>query len=543
MAASERLVCCKKGALFFMKLFKPMKSTRRSLLKQFAATASASMLATLPQAHAQTAAPKAHFGMEDVVARAKALSESPFQDAPPPLPKEIANLDFDTWRSLRFNPSKAFLADRNGAYRLELFHLGHLFKRPVVVNIVHDGIVAPIPYSPSLFEMDRLKLKQVLPVGLGFAGFRLHTHLNDPQRFDELIAFLGASYFRFLGRDQHYGLSCRAIAVNAGTDQEEFPFFKEFWVNSPAVDAARVTVYGLLDGASVTGAVQMEIYPGMNTVVDVHFTLFTRRDNVKLGFAPLTSMFLNGENDHRIASGYRPQLHDSDGLLMHSGHGEWIWRALRNPAKPEISSFMDQSIKGFGLLQRERAFSAYQDIDLAYQNRPSYWVEPHGDWGKGRVELIELPTADESNDNIVASFVPEVTPAVGKPFNFSYQITATRNMPHLSPGGRAIHTFVAPAAALGAKDPAPTDSTRFIIDFADGDLAFYLHDPALLKVMASASNGKILRTAIEANPAIGGFRANVDVQVPAGQAADVRVFLQAGARTLTETWTFPFAAI
>ncbi|MBO0734283.1 MAG: glucan biosynthesis protein G [Methylocapsa sp.] len=484
--------------------------------------------------------PLPKFEFENVIGLAHELASAEFDSTAPILPDPLNTLDFDSWRDIRFRPEKAFLATNGSKFRLQLFHLGHLYRRPVIINTIRDGIAAPIPYAANLFDYGRTKIDKPLPVNLGFAGFRLHYPLNSPKVFDEVIAFLGASYFRFLGRGQRYGISARALAVDAGTPNEEFPFFREFWIESTESAADRITIYGLLDGQSATGAYRFELYPGVETAIEISAVLFARKANVRFGLAPLTSMFFIGENDHRFDDDFRPELHDSDGLLIHSATGEWIWRPLRNPAKPEFSSFLDRDARGFGLLQRDRDFSHYQDLDLAYQMRPSYFVEPRGSWGEGAVALAELPTEHETNDNIVAYFVPKSSLEPQKSFNYAYRLVSTLDPAGLSPNGRTLNTYQTSAAARGSAEPLIPGSRRFIIDFTGGDLGFYAGDPELVEVVPTASQGKITRFFIVPNPYINGFRAVIDLQLEPGQSADLRAFLRAGARTLTETWTFPW---
>ena len=487
------------------------------------------------------APPAPRFSYADVVKRARDLAGAPFDSGVAALPEPLAKLDFDAWRDIRFRPDRAVLA--GGPFRLQTFHLGHLYKRPVTINIVRDGLATPIPYATGLFDFGRTKIDRPLPVNLGFAGFRLHYPLNDPKVVDEVIAFLGASYFRFLGRRHRYGLSARGLAIGAGTNgSEEFPFFREFWVETPEAGAERVTIHALLDGESVTGAYRFDVYPGTETVVDVGVTLFPRRAITALGIAPLTSMFFSGENDRRLPEDFRPELHDSDGLLIHSGTGEWIWRPLRNPAQAVTSAFLDKDIRGFGLLQRDRVFEHYQDLDLAYELRPSYWIEPRDSWGEGRIELVELPTSDETNDNIVASFVPKDAPEPGKPLTLGYRITAMMDGARLSPGGRAVNTYKTQARALGSAETAGPGTRRFIVDFAGGELAYFIGDPSQVEVVPTTTNGRITRSFLVPNTHTNGFRAGIDVQLEPGQSTDLRAFLKAGNRALTETWTFPWKA-
>jgi periplasmic glucans biosynthesis protein len=481
------------------------------------------------------------FGFDDVVRRARDLSIAPFDATIAKLPDGLETLDFDGWRDIRFKPEKAIFTQQNSAFRLQVFHLGHLYRRPVTINTIRDGIATPIPYTAALFDYGKTKFDRVLPVNTGFAGFRLHYPLNNPRVYDEVCSFVGASYFRFLGRGQDYGISARALAVQAGTNQEEFPFFREFWIETPGPNADRAVFYGLLDGLSVTGAFRFELHPGEDSVMEIRSTLFARRSGVKFGLAPLTSMYFLGENDRRPNEDFRTELHDSDGLQIETATGEWIWRPLRNPLWMSISTFSDKSTRGFGLMQRDRNFASYQDLDLNYQLRPSYWVEPAEAWGEGKVELVELPTIDETNDNIVASFVPNDMPEPGKPFPYDYKITSSLNLARLSPNARTVNTFQTAARALGSRETPAPGSRRFLIDFAGGELAYFAADPNLVEAVSSISQGSILRAFVVANPHVEGIRAIVDVQVPAGQTGDIRVFLRAAGRTLTETWTFPWA--
>jgi glucans biosynthesis protein len=512
---------------------------RRTLLAGFVA-ASGGLAPAMAQQSVEPAKSPPTFGYDDVVKRARDLAGAPFDVQVAPLPDSLARLDFDAWRDIRFKSEKPLLGP-GSPFRLELFHLGHLYKRPVTVNVLRDGLPAPVPYASNLFDYGRNKIDGALPVNLGFAGFRLHYPLNAPHVMDEVIAFLGASYYRFLGRGQRYGLSARGLAIGAG-EQEEFPFFREFWIETPPPGAERAVIHGLLDGESATGAFRFELYPGMETSVEATATLFARRPIQALDMAPLSSMFLAGKNDHRFDEDFRNELHDSDGLLIHNGSGEWIWRPLSNPEQPAVSAFLDKDVRGFGLLQRDRSFEHYQDLDLAYELRPSYWVEPREGWGEGRVGLVELPTHDESNDNVVASWTPRDTIAAGRSLSYGYRITALMNDARLTPGARAINTWRTTPRALGSAEPVAPGATRFLIDFSGGDLAYFLGDPTLVEIVPSTSAGRITRSLLAPNTHVRGFRAAIDVQIDPGQSCDLRVFLRGANRALTETWTFPWRA-
>ncbi|NIX78006.1 glucan biosynthesis protein [Microvirga terricola] len=511
--------------------------SRRALLQSLLATVAMPALAQAPQGAPVTA----QFRFEDVVRKARELAAAPYEDTPTQLPEPLNRLSFDDYRDIRFRPDRAFLSSGGGLFRMQLFHLGFLYQRPVTVNVVRDGVPTPIPYQRELFDYGRNKIDKPLPVNLGFAGFRLHYPLNDPRVFDEVIAFLGASYFRFLGADQKYGLSARGLAINVdGAEGEEFPQFREFWIETPKADSERATIFALLDSRSVTGAYRFDIYPSKETTLDVTATLFPRKPLANVGIAPLTSMFFEGENDRHSTDDFRTEVHDSDGLLMQSGAGEWIWRPLRNPDRKSVSSFSDNNPRGFGLMQRDRVFENYQDLEAYYHKRSGYWVEPVGQWGEGRVELVEIPTPDETHDNIVAYWRPNRVYEPGQEVTLSYKLKAI-SAERLHPGGKVVNTFHTPARASGTNSPSDATYRRFLIDFAGGNLPYYLNDPRLVELVPTTSSGTITHTFIMPNDHTKGFRAAIDVKLEPGQSTDLRAFLRAGNRTLTETWTYPWA--
>jgi glucans biosynthesis protein len=512
---------------------------RRDALKLLAAGALAHRAA--PPALAQSPQP---FAYESVVQRARELAQRPYEPNAGVAPEVLRNLTFDAYRELRFRADRALLGEGGSPFRLQMFHLGFLYNRAVGLNLVRDGTVFPVPYSPDLFDYGRNRFDPPLPPALGFAGFRLHYPLNHPAVFDELVSFVGASYFRVLGRGQKYGLSARGLAIDTALPSgEEFPYFREFWIEQPGAGADSVTVLALLDSQSVTGAYRLAITPGVATVTDVQLALFPRRPVRKLGIAPLTSMFFYGENQTKPATDFRPEVHDSDGLLVHNGSGEWLWRPLRNPNQLAISAFVDNNVRGFGLLQRDRLFEHYQDLELHYEQRPSYWIEPVGEWREGHVELIEIPTPDETNDNIVAMWVPRIELRPQERVDFRYRMHAVMTVTDriaAHPGGRVVNTYhkrLMPFEAPEHRDPSVR---RFLIDFEGGDLGFHLAQPDRVQVVPSTSAGAILRSFVIPNPHIRGFRAVFDLRAPPNQTCDLRAYLRAGDRALTETWTYPW---
>ena len=480
------------------------------------------------------------FGLDEVGEVAQALAARDFQEVPDDLPKELRELSYDGYRDIRFLPDRALWRKEGLPFELMFFHRGKFATGRVGLYEVSEEGVRPIRYDRDDFDFGRNHLFSDAWGDLGIAGFRVHAALNSAQYKDELIVFLGASYFRALGAGQLYGLSARALAIDTvGAAAEEFPRFTTFWVERPAMGAHELVVYALLDSRRATGAYRFIVRPGKETVVDVQARLYLREGVATLGLAPLTSMFAHGAIQPR-ASDFRPQVHDSDGLSIAIGEGadggEWLWRPLINPPNVLVTSFATNQLRGFGLMQRERDFAQYQDTEALYQRRPSVWIAPQGEWGAGRVELVQLPTPDETNDNIVAYWVPARAPAPGQPLEFSYRMHWQGEEQQRPPNGWTVqsrrgHGFV----AQGQPDPR---EVQYVIDF-DGPALRALPDAASPEAVISASaNARVLESNVYRNAVTGSWRMTMRIdRFPSLQPVELRAFLQFATHVLTETWT------
>ena len=297
----------------------------------------------------------------------------------------------------------------------------YLYQDPVLIHLVEEGQVRDFDFSPQQFDYGRVHFPEPLPQDIHFAGLRVLYPVNHPRKQDEVASFIGASYFRLLGARQRYGASFRGLAIDtAEPSGEEFPRFTEFWVEKPGAHSTFLQVFALLDSPRAAGAYRFVIKPGDTTTVEEEASVFIRKEIKKLGLAPMTSMFLVGENRTQCFPDFRPELHDSDGLLLQMGDGQWIWRPLVNPQKNHrVSSFATDNLTGFGLLQRDRDFRSYEDLAARYDLRPSLWVQPATNWGAGAVELVEIPTPNEFHDNVVAYWVPKQKPAPGQEFHWA----------------------------------------------------------------------------------------------------------------------------
>jgi glucans biosynthesis protein len=319
---------------------------------------------------------------------------------------------------------------------------------------------------------------------------------------------------------------------------EEFPNFTKFWIERPANGQSSLVVYAQLDSPSVAGAYRFEIRPGNTLMMDVDAALYPRKTIERLGVAPLTSMYQYGENDRRVnvSNDWRPEIHDSDGLAMWRGNGEWIWRPLVNPENLRFNAYLDENPRGFGLLQRDRDFDHYQDDGVFYEKRPSLWVEPKSDWGKGSIQLVEIPTVDETFDNIVAFWNPENKPQAGQELLFGYRLHWGDKMPANPPLAHAVATRTGIGGVIGQK--RKYFSWRFAIDFAGGDFGLLGKDAKLTPVI-TASRGEVELTSVRPLHSINGYRAMFDIKPDASQEPiDLRLYLTANGHPVTETWLY-----
>jgi glucans biosynthesis protein len=473
------------------------------------------------------------FDFDDVAARAQAQTLKPYRSEIRKPPAELQALTYDQYRDIRFRPDHALWRADQLPFELMFFHLGKFQTEPVRINEVTPQGVRHVRYRSADFDYGQNRLSPQKWGDVGFAGFRAHYPLNAGAYKDELAVFLGASYFRALGAGQRYGLSARGLAIDTvGGKGEEFPRFTEFWIVKPAADAKALTVYALLDSARSSGAYQFDIQPGARTVMNVRARLFLRASVTALGIAPLTSMYQFGENQpHR--TDFRPEVHDSDGLMVATGEGEWIWRPLINPNHVLATSFSMRSLKGFGLMQRDRNFSSYEDSEARYELRPSAWVEPVGSWGPGRVELVQLSTPDETNDNIVAYWVPENPPAAGQPLDFEYRLHWQGTQQQRPPGGWVVQSRIGRGfAELGENEQ------QFVVDFTGPKLDALPHDAPVKAMVSSPANGQIVESNAYRLDATGAWRMTVRVkQLKLSEPTELRGFLQSGEDVLTETWS------
>jgi len=518
---------------------------RRDFVRLFSVLGAMGLIQKGSTAYAASSALKfldvaAPFDYAILKGHARALAARPYHAPAASLPPEVKALDWDRYQSIRYRPERELWRDERLDFTARFFHLGLYFEHPVRIHEVVAGKAREIAYSPHMFDHGKSGIGNAgLPPDLGFAGFRL-LHRNDRER--DIVAFLGASYFRAVGAEKQYGLSARGLAVDTGMDRaEEFPRFTDFWLERPRMGAERLSIYALLDSVSIAGAYRIDIIPGATLKMDVDAALYPRKSIDRLGIAPLTSMYQHGENDQRMALDWRPEIHDSDGLALWTGSGERIWRPLENPERLRFNAYVDENPRGFGLMQRDRAFDHYQDDGAFYDRRPSLWVEPRGQWGRGSVQLVEIPTVDETFDNVVAFWHPETPPRAGEELLYAYRLHWGEKTPGIPELAHVVATHTGIGGVIGR--PRKYYSRRFVVDFAGGGLS-KLPPKSPVGPVINASRGEIEITSARPLASISGYRVMFDFKPTDDRAEPVnlRVYLRLRDKPLSETWLYQWTA-
>lgn len=477
-----------------------------------------------------------------VTERARRRAGDPYQSPDHGLVAPAVALEYAEFRDIRFR-SEGAIWSGTSPFEIQLFHPGGASDVPVRIHLVEEGRSRLLDFDPALFVYGDVVGNRVpaLPPEAGFAGFRVLNAMNEPTKMDEVAAFLGASYFRLVGPDQVYGVSARGLAVDiAEPDGEEFPDFVEFWIVQPEVGEEGLTFFGLLDSPSVAGAYRFDLLPGVRgehgTAVDVSARLVFREDVRKVGVAPLTGMYLHGPMIPGRHDDFRPRVHDSEGLSMLTADEEWIWRPLTNGTGVRVTSLRDVDPRGFGLVQRSRDFGEYLDLEALYHRRPSVWVDIDEAWGGGGVELLEIPTASEFNDNVVAYWVPDGDPQAGEERTLHYRLVTFGPYWSAQDVATVVRTRFGWDALPGESEPPPRSRRRVVVDFEGGGLATLAGADGVTASLTTSS-GVISDLRVERLPS-GGRRATFALEPDGVRAADMRLYLIHADSAVTETWSY-----
>jgi len=449
---------------------------------------------------------------------------------PPQVPDPWASMPYDEYRDIKFKTDKSLWLGENRGFTASLLHTGFLYRQAVGIYLVNGGTARKLKFSADLFDYGPNVKPPEPGVDLGFSGFKLRRTASATETGEEFVSFQGATYFRAKARGQIYGLSARGLAINTGDPTgEEFPLFEDFWIETPDVNASSVVVHALLNSRSCTGVYRFTLRADAETTIDVELSLFPREDMTHVGLGALTSMFLYDATSRTRFDDFRPAVHDSDGLSILTGGGELIWRPLANPRNLQISAFVDQNPRGFGLIQRHRSFDHFSDLVTRYDLMPSCWVEPIGDWGQGAVELLEIPSDSEIHENILCNWRPQSKLPAGQQFTASYRM-------HWS-GGRSLQTDLAVVGDTRIGQGSSGQTRRFVIDFIG-----QLPPPDKVKLELSASAGHITSQSLTTNTVHGGLRLTFELDTRNVQLAELRASLTDGSKRISETWLYRWTA-
>lgn len=471
------------------------------------------------------------FRHQDVIDKARMLAQMPYHTRAK-VPQDWLDLTYEDYQTRWFRSRDALWSKTERSYNVDFFLPGLYFPRAVQMHSVADGLAQPVAFDLTLFDKTDKAPDLSTKGALGYSGFRLRTELSEPGKKNEFCVFQGASYFRAIGIGQAYGLSARGLALHTGdAEGEEFPEFTEFWLEAPAPGQRHMVVHALMDSPSAAGAYRFTITPGAACVMEVEATLFPREELTHAGIAPLTSMFLFDRTNRNRFDDFRPAVHDSDGLLIENGNGETLWRPLANPAQLQVSSFVDENPRGFGLMQRSRNLSDFADLEAHYQDRPSLWVEPKGDWGKGAVTLVEIPADKEIYDNIVAYWRPRTPYAAGAEVRLDYRLTWGTG-----PDGTLAQVVDTAAGARVFGDPGRI----MTVDFEDHPLL--AGDPEDFDVVLSSPHVELSTGVLQRNPATGGLRLAFSFEPGDRSLVELRAALRRDGQPATEVWLYRWTA-
>lgn len=507
---------------------------RRDFIKFASAV---SLAAALPEAAwaddvdaAEAASDGVAFSEEWLFRQAENLARQPFEAPRLSLPSELADLDRRQYEAIRYRPEASVWRNENSNFNLRFFHTGFQYKTPVAIYLIEGDRARRFPYSVSQFAFGEPLNAPPSDSQAGFSGIDVLGPIDDPGEKASFLTFQGASFFRAIASDQVFGAVARAISVNTAQPQgEEFPVFRSLWIRKPAPRERSITIYALLDGPSLAGAYKFDVEPGRSTIIDVTCSLFPRRDLGHVGIAPVNSMYFFGTADASRPDDYRPNVHSSEGLRIWNASDEWIWRPLINPEQLQYSVFLDRTPKGFGLMQRKRAFQDFEDITAQFDDRPSLWITPRHDWGDGAVDLIEVPSSSEIYNNIIAFWRPRRPLQAGARHDFRYRLTWGWGPPFRSPQFIVSQT----RTGQGGSD----DRRVFAVDFISERSCDNCNLPSIMADVR-AGEGEIADVSVRYNPAIGGQRVNFEFRPGAQSQTDLRCQLKRDDQVISETWVY-----
>lgn len=503
---------------------------RRDFLKLAMAGAMSGATSAFGVSLAATAAETANtptpFGPNTVRDLSRALAKKPYEAPKAPLPDPFNSLTYDQYVAIRPKPGSAVWSGDNVGFAIEPLHRGFIFSTPMDIYIVEGGFARKLTYESSAFEFGKLVIPPNLP-DIGFSGFRVLRTVAGGS-YDVAI-YQGASFFRAEARGQNFGVTARGLSIRTADPQgEEFPIFRSVWIEKPTLTDNVLVIHALLDSPSLTGAYRFTLRPGEATIIDTEMTLNTRAAVDHFGLGAMSATYLFGPLDHKRPDDIRPMVHEVDGLQMLTGKSEWVWRPVSNRNTLQISAFTDSNPRGFGLLQRNRSFEAYQDDDAHWELRPSLWIEPIGDWADGEVRLVEIPSDSENNDNLIVYWRPRTSLAANSEIAYAYRQFWCWSPPAKPPLATVVESR---EGKFGAK------LRRFLAEFTSEAFA-KPERLAEIKPNIAAKPGRIVAVRTFPSKERMTFRVLFDLEPTSDGVSEIRLVLEAEGKPASETWLY-----
>ena len=534
--------------------------SRRSILLGAAAGALAGLVpdglgseaahaAVLPGALPAAGAP---FSAATVLDLARALAAQPYAAGrTDDLPDALRSLSREQYGAIRTRAEARIWAEAGLGLTVEPLHRGSAYIDRVALFLVEDGAVRPVAYAREAFEPGGPALPE-MKEDPGFSGFRVRARFDGGERGElgEFAVFQGASFFRLVARGQGFGATARALILRPADGRgEEFPRWRAFFLERPSADGPLV-VHALIDSESLAGAFRFTLRPGDASVADVEGMLVTRAAIDHVGLAGMQTSYLFGPNDRRGSDDARAAAYASGGLQVRNGGDEAIWRPVHNPDTLQISSFLDDGPRGFGLMQRARDYADFADDVQHWERRPSLWMEPgsatgvEGLWGAGAVTLLEIPSDSEANENILGYWRPRVVLPARAEVGFRYRALWCWQLPAPPSAAAAAAAPAAPpalAAVTGSRSGRGASGTRrlFLVDFL-GDGLFDGAGAVLpdLAATVTAGPGAIARQTLYPYPDRRTVRVAFELDPGGEHACELRLVLKSGERPASETWLY-----
>ena len=495
-----------------------MGPTRRALVKTFAGHLA--LLALLGRngispagAATELFQPPEAFPEDFVVNLARERAKQPYVEAKVAMPDNWQSLTFDQYRDIRFDIEKSIWRGAPHGFSIDLLPYRFFYYdagrylcrggRPAVAA----SITCPISSPSGRWCRSRRAISISI---MRVSGCAIRSTGKD--YFDEFAVFQGASYFRAIAKGQIYGLSARGLAIDTGQPQgEEFPFFRAFWIEEPPAAAATVRIHALLDSALGDGRLTASTSrPAKSTQMDVEVSIFPRRDLEHAGFAPLTSMYLFDELERASFDDYRPAVHDSDGLMMLTGAGEWIWRPLANPKTLQVSAFSTSTQRGFGLMQRKRRYGDFSILNRNMSAGRACGSSPSATGARARSSFMRSPRAWRSTTISSPSGGRARRSRKAPNSRFAYRLNWATN------GRRSRQDNKAMVEVFRRRSQCPSGQARlFVIDFAGGNLT------GDVVADVSASGRQDFQHCVTAEPA--SRRVAPDLRIRSGRRGTCRI--------------------